>query len=1200
MPSAASLDRELPTNLPADPALTYSPESSFLPPLSPASSEDDASLIESPPPVWSDSSSSLLSEDIFLREAPADSRPPSELERESASVPDSGGAPLATGSELKTENSNAAQAEAPTASEDDSGSESSSSGPGGPRKSAGPSLISAAPFELLRLVGRGGMGEVWEARQRSLGRRVAIKTIRSDALARWSEDASTRERAFRDFEQEALVAARLEHPNITPVHDLGTAQDAGASPLLAMKLVRGESWDRTLKADFRSLSVEDFLAKHLPILIAMGQAVAFAHSRGIVHRDLKPAQVVIGEFGETHLMDWGLAIHVGTWEPDESQAAWEARVLERLPSPATASNPAGTPSMMAPEQTESNAQGVGTWTDVYLLGGTLYWLLCGAYPHAATSSREAMRKAMSGEIETPSARVAALEREVPAELEALCLRALSKNPEDRVPSAKAFVEAIRDYLSGASKRRESEAMAQQAASDLESLFSEASRLSEYDLYIRRAALSDQAARALELWPANSQAARLRARNLADGIAEEIRHGDLLLARVHLKQLEQSAEAGFFGEGEVQGLSQTLAQAIRERARGRTLRSVSLGAAALLLVSSVVFGAMAVQQTRQVRQQAIQVAQARDRAERNLAIARQQSEGAYSLIFYILDELKARMEAEFIPERGLSPTAANDIKYAIAGGVASKAMAYFEGLDTKTWPRELRASHANTLRETGYRFFKMGRYEEGEKLSRSSIELLEPLVGPSHRDLALSLTNLASAMLSRGNWREAEPLYRRSLAILEKSPGPEHPETAHTLDDLVVVLIEKGDLAEAERLCRRVLAIREKTQGREHSDTLGTLNNLALLLSDLQKWGEAEEIHWRVLAIREKTLGPEHPDVATTLQNLSSLISRRGDVAEAEPLLRRAMAIKEKALGPDHPSAAGAFINLANIFIRRGEWAQAEAPLRRALAIYEKTLGPDDPSSERALHLLGNLLCERGEFSEAEPLLRRSAEMVERTQGPEHPLLADRLSNLATLFLRAGDLNAAEPLLSRALAIQDKALGPEHPAAGGVLNNLLVVHVMRQELAKARDINARLVGIQRRLWEREPSHPQRTAVYAATLNNHAGLVGETGSPQEAFVFLEECLSLAPENWRAFQDDPKFEPMRQADPERFAAAIKKARIANGDPEPAPAPAEAQPTPAPEPEPAEAQPTLEPKPKPEPAPVPESAPGDASESPQAGEAE
>ncbi|MDX2175254.1 MAG: serine/threonine-protein kinase, partial [Candidatus Sumerlaeia bacterium] len=320
---------------------------------------------------------------------------------------------------------------------------------GGPSSGA---AADAGGYVLRRVIGRGGMGEVWEALQVSLGRVVAVKRARSAA----GEDTGGEHRKD-SFRREAAFAALLEHPNIVPVHDLG--RDDAGNLLLAMKLVDGRPWDRLLAEDLPALAPEELLAKHLPILAATAQAVAFAHAKGVVHRDLKPAQVMVGAFGEVLLMDWGLAFFTPE-APLADDAAEAARSLG-LTTRETAANPSGTPALMAPEQTGRDTSRLGPWTDVYLLGGTLYYLLTGTYPHRGRTAMAALHSAARGEIEPPSRRAPG--RPVPPELEALCLRALAADPQSRHRDGGGFLAELQDYLTGAGRRRESAALAGAAA-----------------------------------------------------------------------------------------------------------------------------------------------------------------------------------------------------------------------------------------------------------------------------------------------------------------------------------------------------------------------------------------------------------------------------------------------------------------------------------------------------------------------------------------------------------------------------------------------------------------------------------------------------------------------------------------------------------------------------------------------------------------
>ncbi len=391
-------------------------------------------------------------------------------------------------------------------------------------------IVSQPEYTLRRVVGKGGFGEVWEAKQGSLDRLVAVKRIKPERRRKGKGAAA--EELFR---QEAATTAYLEHPNIVPIHDLGA--DAAGSPMLAMKLVRGRPWNALLREEFHALSVADFLAKHIPILVEVCQAVAFAHSRGIIHRDIKPAQVMIGEFGEVVLMDWGLAVWKEPDDPlvgeedlddDDLWADQDARadVPPQIPTVATASNPAGTPALMAPEQTIGSPDEIDFRTDVYLLGGTLYCLLTGRFPHQTKDARESIQRAQAGVVVPPEER--APERTIPRELSDLCKRALQSRKEDRVPTALDFMMDLKDFLSGTSRRRDSVRFTDELLEDL----TRESRTYE-DLERDLGRLE----RAAALWADNPALSILTERVLDEFARAALERGDLHLARYHASRMD---------------------------------------------------------------------------------------------------------------------------------------------------------------------------------------------------------------------------------------------------------------------------------------------------------------------------------------------------------------------------------------------------------------------------------------------------------------------------------------------------------------------------------------------------------------------------------------------------------------------------------------------------------------------------------------
>jgi tRNA A-37 threonylcarbamoyl transferase component Bud32 len=282
-------------------------------------------------------------------------------------------------------------------------------------------------LQLSALLGEGGMGQVYLATQRSLGREVAVKTVR-----RGEPDAVA---ALCD---EAVVTGRLSHPNVIPVHAL--ARDDRGRPLLVMKRVEGVPWDALLHDPAHpfwkknDVAGADRLVFHVEVLRQVAHAVAFAHSRGIVHRDIKPENVMIGDFGETYLVDWGIAARIGTPTGDRI---------------------AGTPVYLAPEMVEGV---VDERTDVYLLGATLHEILTGAPPHHGTTLQAMLFSAYVSQPPT-------LAPDVPPELAELCTRALARAPEDRPASAAAFGDALTGYL----RHRGSRALSRTGEARLETL-----------------------------------------------------------------------------------------------------------------------------------------------------------------------------------------------------------------------------------------------------------------------------------------------------------------------------------------------------------------------------------------------------------------------------------------------------------------------------------------------------------------------------------------------------------------------------------------------------------------------------------------------------------------------------------------------------------------------------------------------------------
>jgi hypothetical protein len=317
--------------------------------------------------------------------------------------------------------------------------------------------LGGADYDLLHRLGEGGMGVVYAARQASIDRTVAIKMLKTKGTGEREERAK--------FLSEAVITGDLEHPNIVPIYDLGR-NEAGAL-FYAMKRVKGTPWDSAIQAKS--------LQENLEILMKVADAVAFAHSRGVTHRDLKPENVMLGDFGEVLLMDWGLAM-----------------------SPANSTRNTGmggTPAYMAPEMASGPIERIGFASDVYLLGAILYEIVTGKTAHTGKNVMECLFAAARNEIQATSKE---------GELLEIARKAMATEPKDRYARVADFQNAIREYRS----HTESISLAVRAETDLET----AERKGDYEAYAR-ALFGYQ--EALALWEGNSRA---RAGIAAAGLA----------------------------------------------------------------------------------------------------------------------------------------------------------------------------------------------------------------------------------------------------------------------------------------------------------------------------------------------------------------------------------------------------------------------------------------------------------------------------------------------------------------------------------------------------------------------------------------------------------------------------------------------------------------------------------------------------------
>ncbi len=327
-------------------------------------------------------------------------------------------------------------------------------GPAG-NGTAGSQAVATGPrFRPVRPHARGGIGQVWVARDGELQREVALKVIQD----RFANRADQRAR----FVLEAEITGNLEHPGIVPVYSLG--HDPDGRPYYAMRFIRGESLSAALRRfhgltdpgaaataagrseapDLAGMEFRELLGRFLDVC----DAIDYAHSRGVLHRDLKPANIMLGKYGETLVVDWGLAKVIG--RPDIVPAIGEGDDEPTLAASGTGSHAGdtapgttvGTPAYMSPEQASGDLDGMGPRSDVYSLGATFYELLTGQLAFRADDTRAVLAKVVAGDFRPPRAVLPS----VPPALEAVCLKAMALEPSRRYESVRDLARDVRHWL----------------------------------------------------------------------------------------------------------------------------------------------------------------------------------------------------------------------------------------------------------------------------------------------------------------------------------------------------------------------------------------------------------------------------------------------------------------------------------------------------------------------------------------------------------------------------------------------------------------------------------------------------------------------------------------------------------------------------------------------------------------------------------
>lgn len=848
-------------------------------------------------------------------------------------------------------------------------------------------------YAVTREIARGGMGRVLAAHDLTLDREVAIKVL----LPSSSADAAAR------FVIESKVTARLPHPGVPPVHALGALN--GGGPFLAMKLVHGKTLAELLRE--REITSID-LSHWVGVFEQVCQAVGFAHSQGILHRDLKPANVMIGGFGEVHVMDWGLAKDTDQTENPPSQMHTSERISAptgseqgSLPPNMTAAGQVmGTPQYMAPEQARGEV--VDTRADVFALGGILSAILTGRAPFTGATTLEVLKKAAAGNVSEALARLDACEAD--ADLIDLARRCLASDPADRPSDGQTVAEVVKAYRAGVEARLQ-EVQAERAAAEARAveqrkrrrLWAIAASVVIGVLITGGSTAAWQWLRAEDaLMQVNSEQQKtLEALdNLTASRDRNVRNlrlvtkqlvPDLVGRTRKLTESDQSFIRGLLPMWqEIAGARGDGPDAMELRAEGQfSVANLQTSLGQYSEAESAYRAALAAYQdlSRNIP----------DDPERHQAVARVHNNLGNALV-----------------SLGNVPQALDEMRAALA----IQQRLTIEYPDEAEYHSDLARSHLNIGNQLGDR----GKDVEAEEEFRSASEIFNRLT-KDHPEETTNLSDLAAVHANLGNLfhrlgkvQETLDQYGSAVTLYEDLAGRYPTESdyrkkfATIRTNLGAVLFEAGELPKAADQYRQALSVREElasefpTIAEYRSELIQTNNNFAVLLAAARNPAEAEKYYGRSLELLPGLLeqSPGIPKyralLASTYDNLGLVLGEqtRGDrrPLEAEKQHRAAIVIWDElqAEFSDNPNYRGQAADCRNhlglLLSKEGRIKEADELYIQALAVREEMAAkfPDKIEYQRSLAggycNLGNLVTARDELADGLKWFTKAVTLLE--------------------------------------------------------------------------------------------------------------------------------------------------------------------------------------------------------------------------------
>ncbi|WNI26486.1 serine/threonine-protein kinase [Streptomyces sp. ITFR-16] len=732
-------------------------------------------------------------------------------------------------------------------------------------------------YRLLDLIGRGGMGEVWRARDEALGRQVAVKCLKPMS----PEHDQDFNRIVRErFRREARVAAALQHRGVTVVHDFGEYEGV---LYLVMELLDGRNLSQLLEDNAQHpLPVDDIV----DIAEQVADALGYTHQQGIIHRDLKPANIMRLSDGTVKICDFGIA-----------RLGHDIPVTSRLTGVGVAM---GTPHYMSPEQISGGQ--VDHRSDLYSLGCVLYEIATGAPPFDLDDAWGIL----VGHRDTPPEPLRSHRAELPGFFDRVVLELLAKTPDERPADADDLRRRISVGRTGEQLRPEPTGLVPLAPPVPVVLPGRTPgtgpRLPGWAQRMTSGHKATGGAR-LPLAPPDHSAGltgawTTGAASPPAGTVRPTPAPELLavLAGRHSAGLN----LGRLGHWEEAGEVHRSVAAEREQALGPDHPDT---------LSSRYEVGFTLSRTGRAADALKEFARVTEGRERVLGPDHADTLAARQEMAYVLGRLGRHFEAHQL----------------YAAVLASRE-------------RSMGPDHPDTLRcrhNLAFNLSRLGRLEDSYRIARDVAEARARLLGAAHPDTLVTRYEVGYTLGRLGRWAEALHTYRDVVGARTQTLGPDHPDTLATRYEVGISLGRLGRSAEALELYRALVADRTRVNGPDDPETLRARHGLGVNLGRLARWDEALTEAREVCATRERTLGADHPDTLVSRREVAVALGWLGRWADALTVYRQVAEARTRLLGADHPDTLAGRNDEAHCLEQLGRGPEAVELYREVAALRQQ-------------------------------------------------------------------------------------------------------------------------------------------------------------------------------------------------------------------------------------------------------------------------